>query len=135
MEKAIDKLDTANNLPLSIVMADLNGLKLVNDTLGHAAGDRLLQKAAEVLGSNSRDSDIVARWGGDEFILLLPRTDATDTEIVVSQMEQSLQMEKVESLLVSMSFGWETKTRPDEKISSIFKKAENHMYRTLYVMS
>ena len=130
MEKAIDKLDTANNLPLSIVMADLNGLKLVNDTLGHAAGDRLLQKAAEVLGSNSRDSDIVARWGGDEFILLLPRTDATDTEIVVSQMEQSLQMEKVESLLVSMSFGWETKTRPDEKISSIFKKAENHMYRT-----
>lgn len=130
MERALKKLDTAANLPISIVMADLNGLKLVNDTLGHATGDRLLRRAAEVITANCRDSDIIARWGGDEFILLLPRTDSVETEIIVSRIEQSLQMEKVESLLVSMSFGWGTKTDPQQKIDSVFKKAENHMYRS-----
>jgi diguanylate cyclase (GGDEF)-like protein/PAS domain S-box-containing protein len=130
LERALKKLDTAHNLPISIVMSDLNGLKLVNDTLGHAIGDQLLRKAAEVVTANCRDSDIIARWGGDEFILLLPRTDSVEAEIIVSRIEQSLQMETVESLLVSMSFGWGTKTESKQEIGSVFRRAENHMYRS-----
>jgi diguanylate cyclase (GGDEF)-like protein/PAS domain S-box-containing protein len=130
MERALKKLNTTANLPISIVMADLNGLKLVNDTLGHTTGDRLLRRAAEVITAKCRESDIIARWGGDEFILLLPRTNSAEVEMIVSRIELALQMEEVESLLVSMSFGWGTKTDPKQTIDNVFKRAENHMYRS-----
>ncbi len=52
------------NLPLTIVMADVNGLKLVNDSFGHAAGDELLEKVSEVIKKGCRSNDIIARLGG-----------------------------------------------------------------------
>ena len=61
--------------PLSLIMFDLNGFKRVNDSLGHDAGDRALQTVASTIASYLRDTDLFARWGGDEFMLLAPRTD------------------------------------------------------------
>ena len=69
------RLDDVAQLPISVVVADLNGLKLVNDAFGHAEGDKLLRQAAGALRQNCRTTDVVARWGGDEFVIILPQTN------------------------------------------------------------
>jgi len=77
-EEELARLNVERNLPLSIVMGDVNGLKMVNDTYGHEKGDELLKKVAEILKQSFRKSDIISRWGGDEFIILLPHYYGTD---------------------------------------------------------
>jgi len=79
-EEQLNLLDREENPVLRLVMADVNGLKLTNDAFGHKAGDELLKRVAHVLKNECRSSDIVARVGGDEFVLLLPRTSSCQTE-------------------------------------------------------
>ncbi len=128
-EEELNRLDIARNLPITLVMADLNGLKLTNDAFGHMVGDKLLKKAAEVIIKECRADDIVARIGGDEFILLLSKTDAQEAGKIVQRINQSASNETVDSILLSISFGWETKHESEEKMSTVFKKAEDNMYR------
>ncbi|NLK07154.1 MAG: diguanylate cyclase [Firmicutes bacterium] len=135
LENALRNFETSKHLPLSIVMADLDGLRLVNDTLGHAVGDRLLRKAAQVIQIHCHGLGTAARWGGDEFLMALPNTTAAEAEALVAKMKTALTMEKVESMLVSMSFGLASKTSPQEKMSEVFKAAENNMYRAKLLQS
>lgn len=79
-EEELKRLDTERNLPLSIVMGDVNGLKYINDTFGHLMGDDLLMKVADSIKKACRSDDIIARLGGDEFVILLPKTDTVDAE-------------------------------------------------------
>lgn len=128
-EEKLQNFDTDEYLPLSIVMADLNALKLVNDTFGHAVGDRLLRRTAQVMKRVCGEKDIIARWGGDEFVLLLPKTTEQEAEEKAKRIQEALQTETVESMPISMALGWHTKTDSSEDVSAVFKKAENHMYR------
>lgn len=82
LEKEMERLDTQRHFPLSIIMADLNGLKLVNDTYGHNTGDEMLKTAAGILKKVCRKDDIVARWGGDEFVILLSQTSNENPHLV-----------------------------------------------------
>lgn len=86
-EEEIKRLDTERNLPISIIMGDCNGLKLTNDAFGHSVGDRLLKKVAEAIKSACRADDIVARWGGDEFIILLPKTKKEEAKTIVERIK------------------------------------------------
>jgi diguanylate cyclase (GGDEF)-like protein len=72
------------DLPLALMMIDLDGFKALNDTLGHQVGDDMLRLAADVISSNCREVDLVARFGGDEFCVLMPHTDA-DAAIAVAR--------------------------------------------------
>jgi diguanylate cyclase (GGDEF)-like protein/PAS domain S-box-containing protein len=74
-EEEMKRVNTKRNYPIAIVMADINGLKVVNDALGHNKGDELLKNTAKVLKSVARKEDIIARIGGDEFAIILPHCD------------------------------------------------------------
>lgn len=128
-EEELKRLDVPRNLPLSIIMGDVNGLKLVNDAFGHEKGDELLRKAADAIVSACRKDDIVARWGGDEFVVLLPKTSSVDAEDIVNRMRASHAGEHVNAVKVSLSYGWETKLVPEEGIPQLLKRAEDFMYK------
>ncbi|WP_434303088.1 HD domain-containing phosphohydrolase [Clostridium botulinum] len=128
-EKELKRLDAKKNLPLTIVMADVNGLKLVNDSFGHAAGDELLEKVSEVIKKGCRSNDIIARLGGDEFVILLPKTDIYETEQIVKNINALALKETVSAVNISISFGYGTKKKEGEKIEEILKKAEDYMYK------
>lgn len=127
-EEELKRLDVKENYPLTLVMADVNGLKLINDSFGHKKGDELLKKTAEVIKKGCRSNDIVSRMGGDEFLVLLTCTDSAETEKLVNRIKSLCEKEKVASINLSISFGWETKFHEDEDISQILKKAEDYMY-------
>jgi len=128
-EEELKRLDTKKNLPLTIVMGDANGLKLINDSFGHAMGDELLRKAAEVIKSGCRADDVIARLGGDEFVIILPKTDAFGTEQIIKRIKDLSLKENVRNIDISISFGYATKINEEENIQDTFKYAEDFMYR------
>jgi PAS domain S-box/diguanylate cyclase (GGDEF) domain len=128
-EEEVKRLDTKRNLPISIIIGDVNGLKLVNDAFGHAKGDELLQKAAKAIQSACRADDIVARWGGDEFVILLPKTKSEEVEGIIKRIKQQYSNQQVNALSISISFGWDTKKKIDEDILKVLKSAEDYMYK------
>ncbi|MDK9711004.1 diguanylate cyclase [Acidaminobacter sp.] len=127
-EVEMDRLDTERNLPLTILMCDVNGLKITNDAFGHRMGDRLLVKTADILRSVCRSEDIIARWGGDEFVVLLPKTDQKTALEVVERIKQASFNEKIDSIMISISIGFSVKHESDELTQEVFKDAENMMY-------
>ena len=128
-EEELRKIDTVRNLPLSLVMADVNGLKLINDAFGHMAGDQLLKRVANIIRGECRADDIVARIGGDEFILLLPKTDIIEAEKIIESINYKISSEKINNIIYSVSFGLGTKRYITENITKIYKQAEEQMYR------
>lgn len=129
LEEEINRLDVERNLPLTIGMLDVNGLKMVNDVFGHEAGDRLLKIISEVLKEQCRADDIIARLGGDEFIILLPGTSSEDTEIIMNRIHKALEEKREDNFILSLSTGWSTKEDIKQDIKDIIMDAENHMYR------
>ena len=128
-EEEIKRLDTERNLPISLIFGDVNGLKLINDAFGHLKGDELLQKAALAIQSVCRADDIVARWGGDEFVVLLPKTKAEEAEEIVKRIRAAYSNESVNSISGSISFGCDTKYSMEEDILKTLKNAEDRMYK------
>jgi diguanylate cyclase (GGDEF)-like protein/PAS domain S-box-containing protein len=134
LEKKIQKLNRSAKLPVAIIMADLNGLKLVNDTYGHAEGDKLLKKMADILSSSCRDDDLIARWGGDEFVIILPGSDCKTVKKIVKRINkkianQYLEFEDGSKLPLSAALGYEVKENKFEDILEILDEAESKMYK------
>ena len=114
----------------AIVVADLDGLKLINDTLGHQAGDRLLRVAAGLLEQSTPPTGTAARIGGDEFVIIIPDTDITRVEALVRSIRQ-LQDEyncAHPDLPLSLSLGYWAADN-SASLYDIFKEADNLMYR------
>lgn len=128
-EEELKRLDTGRTLPLCLIMADVNGLKLINDSFGHAKGDALLQKVAEVLTRVCRPDEIIARIGGDEFVLLVPGMTGAQAEKLVERIQKLAAAETIGSMELSISFGWEVKTSSEEDMQEIFNRAEDYMYQ------
>ena len=128
-EEELIRINNELNYPITLVMADVNGLKLTNDAFGHVFGDRLLITFANVLKKECRVDDICARIGGDEFVILLPRTNAIQAEKIVDRIQECLKNIKVENVNLSVSFGWKTKFKVSEEFDEIYKQAEDAMYR------
>jgi len=128
-EAEIHRLDTERQLPLTLILGDVNGLKLVNDTFTHLEGDNLLIEIATIFKKAVRQEDIVARWGGDEFVILLPQTSLKDAQKVYDRIKDLCIKSMYDVITPSISVGIATKTDPDEDIFDILKIAEAKMYR------
>jgi len=122
------RLDTPRNLPMGLVMADVNGLKLANDAFGHRTGDRILTEAARLLQEECRADDILARVGGDEFVILLPRTSGSEVAALVERIRKAVNGTLVDSISLSVSFGWAVKESPEQSMEEIYKRAEDGLY-------
>lgn len=128
-EEELKRLDHADNLPLSIVYADVNGLKIANDAFGHETGDQMIRLVADILKAECRGDDVIARIGGDEFVVLLPRTSSTATEKLISRIKEIIELKKVKDIQISISFGWDTKYEISQSSLEILKSAEDYMYK------
>jgi len=128
-EESLEKIDNIENLPLSIIMADVNGLKLINDSFGYTQGDQLLIKVAEIIQNSSSENDLFARFGGDEFILMMPQTSNNLARDKMKKIQEVLKNESINSVELSVSYGIKTKEKADEQIEDILADVENEMYR------
>lgn len=129
-EEELQKLNSDEKyLPLTIIMADVNGLKLTNDVFGHEAGDTLLVAISKILKSVCREKDVIARVGGDEFVILLPKSDSVNSKRVINRIEAAISNEKTENVALSISMGYATKYDMLTNINEVYKGAEDYMYR------
>jgi diguanylate cyclase (GGDEF)-like protein/PAS domain S-box-containing protein len=128
-EEEIRRLNTKRNLPISIVLADVNCLKLANDAFGHATGDKILKKSARIIQNCCRGDDIFARVGGDEFAILLPKTTYEDAKRIVDRIKAICATTQLQAVALSIAFGISTKTEVHDDIRQVQKKAEDDMYK------
>jgi diguanylate cyclase (GGDEF)-like protein len=112
---------------VTIVSADLDGLKAINDRDGHAAGDQAIRAAGELLRRSARASDRVARIGGDEFLILMPHTDATGAERYMSRVRAGMGVVLRGTGCTSLSMGAAT-SLPDETLLETARRADARMY-------
>jgi diguanylate cyclase (GGDEF)-like protein/PAS domain S-box-containing protein len=128
-EEEVIRLRDEESDPLSVVVADINGLKLVNDSFGHVIGDKLLCMFSKVLDMESNGRNTVARIGGDEFVILLPQTSSDEVLAIVSRIKQRMSTIIINSIELSVSFGYSSTMSVAEKsIQDVFKCAEDMMY-------
>lgn len=127
IEDIMKRIDTERKLPISIIMADLNNLKLINDSIGHHEGDRLIKKTAEILKKSCRQEDIVARWGGDEFVVLLPNTSLQVSETIVERIDNKANQNNLKFGL-SIAIGLACKENIGKDFLHTLDKAESRMY-------
>ncbi len=128
-EEELERLDVDRNTPLSVIMADVNGLKLVNDCFGHSTGDLLLIKFSEVLKKVFREDDIICRLGGDEFVVILPHTTVGVTNALIKRITLACEDIKFYNLTLSVAFGSATKGASNDSIKDVIKYAEDQMYK------
>ncbi|MFH1096317.1 MAG: GGDEF domain-containing protein [Candidatus Desantisbacteria bacterium] len=124
------RFERGRAFPISIVVADVDRLKEINDHHGHAAGDAMLKRVAQVLTAAFRADDIIARLGGDEFAVLLPNTNATVVENSLQRVRQIIEKNNAShtEMSIHISFGMST-AEQWMPLSSLFTKADANMYR------
>ena len=128
-EEELKRLDTGRQLPLAILMVDVNGLKVINDTYGHKAGDRHLQKVAEILKKSIRQEDIVARWAGDEFVILMPNTDYKTARRLYQRIKNNCLISYQDGEPVSVAVGIAVKSKSWLDINDVLEDADKDMYK------
>lgn len=127
-EEELNRLDTTGQLPITIIMGDINGLKIINDSFGHEVGDDYLKKTSEIIQKACRGDDIIARLGGDEFVVILPNADTFEAIKIIDHIKAMISETKVNAIELSVSFGFATKASEQQSLFETVISAENYMY-------
>ena len=130
-EEEMSRIEKTRCGTVGILSCDVDGLKLVNDTLGHDQGDRLLAAAARVIRSSFREGDLAARIGGDEFAVILPNTTESAVENACQRIQEAVESYNTTTpeLPLSISVGFAIRNGSHKNLKDVFKEADNHMYR------
>ncbi len=125
----LNRLERKGPLPVTIIMADLNGLKSTNDRLGHAAGDALLRRVGEVLNKAVDKPRHAARIGGDEFAVILPNADERAGDAVMETIQKLAELNNqfYSAVPINLSLGAAT-SRPGERLEDVARRADERMY-------
>ncbi len=133
-DKRIQELQSKDDfLPISLIVGDMNGLKFVNDIYGHQEGDNWLKKMAEIIRQSCRPEDIIARWGGDEFAVILPKTDRETALEIGQKINAACKSVQEADAFFSISLGVATKADGGADLIQVLKEAEELMYKTKLV--
>ena len=127
-EEQMTHIDTEENLPIAVIMGDVNGLKITNDVFGHEAGDQILLRVADAFRETCRSDDVLARWGGDEFLMLLPHTGPQEAELRIKRILEKCADKCKGILQISVSLGYSVKDSQDEDLHHVLQEAEEWMY-------
>ena len=121
-------------LPISILLVDLDNLKIINDEYGHEAGDLILKSVSSTLRKALRQTDVLSRWGGDEFCVLLDSTEQSDAEVVAEKLREAVDALSIEyeksTLTTSVSIG--VASYPNHRrvdVAEIFRAADRAVYK------
>ncbi len=114
-------------IPAAVLYLDADHFKQLNDTFGHAAGDEVLVKLADALRSQMRDSDLIGRVGGEEFVALLPGLDLHHAHLRAEQLREAMRAVQRPDRLLTISIGIAQCNRPDESIESLMSRADRAM--------
>ncbi|MGL5149036.1 MAG: HD domain-containing phosphohydrolase [Clostridium sp.] len=123
------KFSRRSYMPLGVIMGDVNGLKVVNDTFGHIEGDKLLIQICEVLGDVLSDKGEIFRFGGDEFVMLIPNYDRSECENIVNKIGLKCHENNSNLYNLSIALGIAIKENTRENIYDVLKEAEESVYR------
>ncbi len=128
------RLDKEGQLPISIILGDLNGLKLINDTFGHKKGDEVIAAAAGIM-KNAVPGHITGRWGGDEFIIVMSATGPEQAEAIVKQIKDMCSEYRDDNVPLGISLGAAVKERSGQSLDSVIETADNRLYRNKFAES
>ncbi len=130
-EDAKERLDKEKNLPITIIILDINGLRFVNDTLGYSEGDYIIKETGKILKSCLRSTDLLARIGGDEFAAILTKTDRVKASFLLHKIEDRINKYnkglKEKTRYISAAIGYGTKTTFAESLKEAEKEAEEYV--------
>ncbi|MGM0688866.1 MAG: HD domain-containing phosphohydrolase [Bacillota bacterium] len=135
IDEELKNLDSEEELPLSVIRAEINGLKLVNDTFGYQQGDNLIVKGASIIKDACIDDATICRWNGSGFTIVLPKTDYQTSLALCHKIESSCKQCTGTAVPLSISFGTATKVDVAEDINRIIGDAEKMMLRSKVVVS
>ncbi|MDZ7759872.1 MAG: sensor domain-containing diguanylate cyclase [Desulfovermiculus sp.] len=123
--KRIERLQTS----LTLIMFDIDNFKHINDTYGHEAGDLVLQSLAAIVSAHIREVDILCRWGGEEFLILAPDTDAQNAQVMVERIRKTV-AEHVfsQDFEITVSFGLVQYKKGEESLDDLINRADQCMY-------
>ncbi|MEG1131526.1 MAG: diguanylate cyclase [Romboutsia sp.] len=132
-EEKINELNKEEYLPIGVIMGDVNGLKLVNDTFGHLEGDKLLIAITNILKFVANEEDYIFRWGGDEFVILMPNCNEVRCEQVISNIIEECKNSQFNLIEMSISLGASIKNKLNIDIYENLKEAEEKLYRQKFL--
>ncbi len=132
-EQALAALDKKEALPLSVIIGDINGVKLINDAFGHTRGDHLIVETSKAMQACCRRTDILARTGGDEFAIIMPNTDeqtALDTLQLIQETCDAINRDIAKDAFhISIALGGGTRTSMNQLMDTTLRTAEKYMYQ------
>ncbi len=127
-DERLEKLHNERVYPLSMIVMDLNNLKTVNDMHGHRYGDEMLIKTASLLQTLADDAMIVTRYGGDEFVVILPHSNEAEAIKLARTIHQECKTILIKNIPLDIAIGYAEKSREDEPLEHLFDRAEIRMY-------